>query len=93
MAQQNTKTITITLHECMKCSYVWKPQSSNIPKQCPRCKRADWQQEDVKPNRRVKVWPTNQERQDKLNSIINQATKPVKQNDKILINKLQNRKV
>jgi len=29
--------------KCLKCGYEWKPVAgTGTPKQCPRCKRYDW---------------------------------------------------
>ena len=30
-------------HKCLKCGYEWYPRNPEvIPKQCPNCKRMDW---------------------------------------------------
>ena len=28
--------------QCLKCKYVWIPRISERVKQCPNCKRMDW---------------------------------------------------
>lgn len=36
-------------HECKLCGYTWKGRTENKPKQCPKCKRYDYEKERAKP--------------------------------------------
>lgn len=38
---------------CLRCGYLWL--SKTIPTHCARCKRSDWSDEQVKPNKRKRV--------------------------------------
>jgi predicted Zn-ribbon and HTH transcriptional regulator len=33
--------------KCKVCGYEWTPRAKD-PKQCPKCKRYDWKEEEVK---------------------------------------------
>jgi len=33
------------MEECKRCDHKWVPRSEKKPKQCPRCKRYDWDKE------------------------------------------------
>lgn len=33
------------IKECKRCGYVWEARSMKQPKQCPGCKRTDWNSE------------------------------------------------
>ena len=39
------KEKTIKLLKCNQCKYKWYPRTNN-PKQCPNCKRQDWNEEN-----------------------------------------------
>ena len=41
------KTITVILNKCNLCGYEWESRKSK-PKQCPDCKRQDWNKERKK---------------------------------------------
>lgn len=35
--------------KCLKCGYKWYPRTApKLPKQCPNCKRMDWNKRKVK---------------------------------------------
>ena len=34
--------------KCLKCKYEWSKRTITIPKECPRCKRYDWNKKDIK---------------------------------------------
>ena len=33
--------------KCSKCEYEWFPRSLNVPKVCPKCKRYNWEGEEI----------------------------------------------
>ena len=39
----------MTKYKCNQCEYEWESKLKK-PKQCPRCKRYDWDQENKKEN-------------------------------------------
>jgi len=28
--------------KCLRCNYEWEKRGKDLPKECPRCKRYDW---------------------------------------------------
>lgn len=45
----NINNIIMKQIKCLRCGYEWKKRI-DIPKQCPRCKRYDWDKINIKQN-------------------------------------------